>query len=505
MLEALPTALAPLNLFFATLGVIVGAIFGAIPGLTATLAIALFVPVTFAMEATHGLTMLGGIYAGAIFGGSISAILINVPGTPASIVTGWEGYAMARRGEAPFALGLAAVSSGVGGVLSAIVMLFLTPSLAQLALTFGPAEFVGLLLFSLAMVIVMMDTPLVQNATGCVLGLTIATVGLDPMQGTPRFTFGLAELSSGFNLVAVLIGFFCMTQALILAREAVAGEQKVNIEFEGAAAVWRVLRSVFTYPWTYLRSTTIGVFLGIMPAIGPESTPFMVHTLERKFGGADRAMFGKGSPRGLIAAETSISANVGGSLIPLFSLGIPGSGAAAMFLGALTLHGLRPGPLLFAEHGATIYGFLIAFIFVNVVMMLLGLFAIPYLAAVLLIPKSLIAAFVAFFSIFGSYAVNNSMFDVFVMFAATALAFVFRLLRIPILPLALGLILGTLLEENFVVFGITIDGLEALLARPVALAFFALTAVTLAVSFVTRSNAWRRGRSVQEAAALKFE
>ena len=501
MLEALSFALAPLNLLFALLGVIVGITFGAIPGLTATLAIALFVPITFLMDPAQGLTMLGGIYAGAIFGGSISAILINVPGTPASIVTGWEGYAMARRGEAPYALGLAAVSSGIGGMLSALAMLFLTPLLAGLALTFGPAEFVALLAFSLVIVVVMIETPIVQNAAGCLLGLALATIGLDPVNGTPRFTFGISDLTSGLNLVAVLIGFFCMTQGLILAREAIAGEQRIDVDFGGTSGTWRVLRTALTHPWTYARATAIGIFLGIMPAIGPESTPFMVHSIERKFA-RDREMFGKGSATGLLAAETSISANVGGSLIPLLSLGIPGSGAAAMFIGALTLHGLRPGPLLFSEHGTVMYAFLIAFIATNAMMMLIGLFAIRYFAVVLLIPKGLIAVVVSFFSIFGSYAVSNSVFDVGIMFAATALALVLRRVRIPLLPVVLGLILGRVLEENLVVFGITITSWEALLARPIALAFFALTAVTFVGALIGRARA-KGGEA--GANALKFE
>lgn len=501
MWDALTFALAPLNLLFSLVGVLIGIVFGAIPGLTATLAIALFVPVTFLMDPAQGLTMLGGIYAGAIFGGSISAILINVPGTPASIVTGWEGYAMARKGQAPYALGLAAVSSGVGGVMSALAMLFLTPVLARLALTFGPAEFVALLGFSLAIVIVMMETPLIQNAAGCLLGLVLATIGLDPMNGTPRFTYGMNDLMSGLNLVAVLIGFFCMTQGLFLAREAIAGDQKVDVDFGGRAGIRRVLGTVLTHPWTYLRSTAIGIFLGIMPAIGPESTPFMVHAIERKFA-RDRDMFGKGSATGLLAAEASISANVGGSLIPLLSLGIPGSGAAAMFIGALTLHGLRPGPLLFTEHAATMYAFLIAFVVTNLFMMLIGLFAIRYFAVVLLIPKGLIATFVSFFSIFGSYAVNNSVFDVGVMFGAAALALILRRLRIPILPVVLGLILGSLLEENLVVFGITITSWSDLMARPIAIGFFVLTAITLVGAIAGRMG---KKTETTNASALKFE
>ncbi|GGG44305.1 C4-dicarboxylate ABC transporter permease [Caldovatus sediminis] len=485
MLDGVLAALAPAALAFGVVGVVVGIVFGAIPGLTATLAIALFVPVTFAMEPANGLIMLGGIYAGAIFGGSISAVLINVPGTPASIITGWEGHAMARQGQAPYALGLAAVSSGVGGLVSALVMLFLAPVVARLALTFGPAEFVALLVFSLVVVVVMLETPLARNLAGCAIGLALGTIGLDPVNGVPRFTFGVADLASGLNLVAVLIGFFCMTQALVLAREAAQGARRVELAFGGVRGAWRVLATVVSHFRTYLRACSVGLFLGVMPAIGPESTPFVAHAVEKRFS-REPERFGRGSPAGLLAAEASVSANVGGSLIPLLSLGIPGSGAAAMFIGALTLHGLRPGPLLFTERGDVVYAFLGGFVVANLAMMLIGLFAIRYFAVALLVPKGVIASFVALFSLFGAYAVNNSLFDVGVMFAAAALALALRAVSIPILPVVLALILGGLLEENLVVFAITVPTLEALLARPIAVALFAVTALILALTV------WRR-------------
>lgn len=492
--DALQSAFAPASILFSVLGIVIGIVFGAIPGLTATLAIALFVPITFIMSPTHGLIMLGGIYAGAIFGGSISAILINVPGTPASIITGWEGYAMARRGDAPYALALAAVSSGVGGAMSAIAMLFLTPVLAKLALSFGPPEFVALLVFSLAIVVVMLDTPLLHNVLGCLLGLTLASIGQDPINGESRFTFGMPDLLSGVDLLAVLIGFFCMTQAVFLAREALSDEKTITVDFGGIMGIWRVMKTMISSFWTYLRATAAGVFLGIMPAIGPESTPFVAHAIEKRFSRSPEE-FGKGSTQGLIASETSISANVGGSLIPLLSLGIPGSAAAAVFIGALTLHGMQPGPLLFVEHGAEMYTFLVAFVVTNIFMVFIGLFAIRYFAVVLKAPKGWIAAFVAFFSIFGSYAVNSRLFDVGIMFLATAFTILLRFLRIPILPVVLGLILGALLEQNLVVFSITVNTVPDLLARPVAVALFVLTAVILGVSVYKRMRIPAQARS----------
>lgn len=485
MLQGFLAALSPATLLVEILGVIIGIIFGAIPGLTATLAIALFVPVTFLMSAENGMIMLGGIYAGGIFGGSISAILINVPGTPASVVTGWEGYALAREGRAPFALSLAALSSGVGGLLSALALLFLTPLLSSVALSFGPAEYCALLLFSFTIVTVMMDGSLLRSLLGLFFGLLVTTIGLDPVTGAARFTFGSVDLLSGFNLVAVLVGFFCMTEAVYLASESLDKSTTDAVRFGSDMEYTALLKTMTARAFTYLRSSAIGVFLGILPAIGPVETPFIAHTIERRFNRGD-AKFGKGSITGLIASECSISANVGGSLIPLISLGIPGSGAAAVFIGALTLHGLQPGPLLFQNQPVLIYTFFWGFIAVNLFMLLFGIFGARSFAVVLRLPKSVLATFIAFFSILGAYAINNSMFDIVVMLGAAALAIWLRALRVPILPIVLAVILGPQFEQQTVVLFTTSESLQSVLERPIADAFFALSIAIVAVAIARR-------------------
>ncbi|MBO0904055.1 tripartite tricarboxylate transporter permease [Jiella sonneratiae] len=474
MLEGLLAAISPTALFMEIVGVVIGIIFGAIPGLTATLAIALFVPVTFLMSAENGMIMLGGIYAGAIFGGSISAILVDVPGTPASIVTGWEGHAMAREGRAPWALGTAALASGTGGVISALALMFLTPPLASFALTFGPPEYCALLLFSFAVVVVMMETPLLRSLLSAALGLLIATIGLDPVMGAARFTFGEVHLYSGFNMVAVLIGFFCMNQAVYLAFESLGETEGPAIDFGGENSSLALLKTLVVQPFTYLRSSVIGIFLGILPAVGPVTTPFVAHALERRFNAKDEK-YGKGSTAGLIAAEASNSANVGGSLVPLISLGIPGSGAAAVFIGALTLHGLQPGPLLFVNQPVLIYTFFWGFVAINLFMMVFGLYGARYFAVVLKLPQSMLATFIAVFSILGAFAIDNSLFDVGVMLGATAVAIWFRALKIPILPIVMAMILGPLFEQQAVVLATTSESLGNVLARPIADVFLAIT------------------------------
>lgn len=491
MLEGLLLALSPSSLLFEILGVLIGIVFGAIPGLTATLAIALFVPITFLMPAAQGMIMLGGIYVGAIFGGSISAILLNIPGTPASIVTASEGYPMARAGKARFALGLAAVSSGIAGLISAVAVMWLTPVLSGIALTFAAPEYAGVIVFSFAIVIVMMDTPITRNLLSCCIGLLLATVGMAPLTGQARFTFGIVNLLSGFSLVAALIGIFCMTQAIFLAKESLEDAQADNnsVDVGSSSDYIAVAKTVVTHIGTYLRASPIGVFLGILPAIGPVTTPFITHAVEKPLS-KETNQFGKGSTTGLIAAECGISANVGGSLIPLISLGIPGSGAAAVFLGALTLHGLQPGPLLVVNYPTVFYTFFWGFFLANAFMLLFGLFGARYFAVVLRIPKGMIATFVAFFSILGSYAINNSIFDVWVMFGATLLTLVFRGLRIPILPVVLALILGPMLEQNVEVLLTTYSGPLAILQRPFAVLFFGLTLLIVAGATYRRMRRW---------------
>lgn len=474
MLDGILAALSPMALLVTLGGVVLGIIFGAIPGLTATFAIAILIPVTFLMEPVHGMIMLAGIYAGSIYGGSVSAILLNIPGTPASIVTAWEGNAMARRGQAPLALGLSAVSSGLGGLFSGVVLMFLTPVLSVLALRFGGPENVALVLFSFAIVVLLLDTPVLANITGLFLGLILAVVGTDPLTASPRFIFGQFELFGGFSIVAVLVGFFCLPQALILAAQAIVGDRTDSVGRVGASKAAELLRTLRRNRWNLLRSSAIGTGLGILPAVGPESTPLVAHTVERRMSREPEA-FGKGSEDGLVAAEASVSANVGGSLIPLLSLGIPGSGAAAVFVGALTLHGLQPGPLLFRNRPDIVFTFFAGFIIVNLIMTVVGLYGARYLAACLRLSKALIATFVAFFSIFGAYAVSASLFDVWVMFGAAALAILVTSVGIPILPVVLAFILGGVLESNLAITIARADGLGYFLGRPITLVLGALT------------------------------
>lgn len=488
MEEAVYLAFQPLTVLAAASGVCLGIVFGAIPGLSGTLGIALLLPVTFLIPADQSLIMLAGVYAGAVYGGSISAILLNIPGTSAAVITAMEGHVLARNGAAPRALALATCASGIGGLVSALGLLWFSPLLADLALRFGPAEYVMLILFSLAVVSMMLPTPLFGNLAGAAIGLGIATIGLDPFDGTPRFTFGRYELAAGVPLLPVLIGFFAMPQVLVIAYESITRAGRSLVEFGRESGLKGVLGTVFSHLPTFGRASSIGLALGILPALGPESTPITTHALERRFA-RDPKTFGKGSEQGLMAAECSNNANVGGSLIPLLALGIPGSAAAAVFVGALEIHGLRPGPLLFVENPTVMSTFFVGFFIVNIVMMLIGLFAARYFALVLKIPRGIIATFVAVFAIFGAYAAGNGMFYVYVLIAATVLALALRVMDIPILPVTLGFILGGLFEQQLAIMLTSMRSADEFFGRPIALGFLLLTIAM--VAYVGWRRRWR--------------
>lgn len=498
MLEGLALALTVPNLLAAVAGVALGLVIGWIPGLSATMGVALLVPVTFVMSPEGGMIMLAGVYAGAIYGGSVSAVLLNIPGTPASIVTSWDGYALTRQGKAMLALDLSIWSSFVGGTVSALALLLFAPLLAGWALRFGPAEYFALALFAMTIVASLSAEAPLKGFIAAALGLFLASLGFDPLLGQPRFSFGMPELASGFNLIAVLIGLFAIPEAISLAAAARASRVKVPAAvpegplFPGMAALGR--------NWLNLiRSSTIGVGIGILPAIGPETAPFVAYNETRRTS-KHKEQFGKGSIEGIIAAEAANNGTTGGSLIPLLTLGIPGSATAAVFLGALTIHGLRPGPLLFTTRPDLVYALFFGFILVNVAMLLLALASIRRLAPqVLRLSPGVLAAFICVFSVLGAYAVESSLFDALVMVAFGGVGYVMRRQGFPPGPLVLGLVIGPLLEENMVRMLASFRGdWLAILSRPVTALFLLLSLVTVALPLV---NSWRSRREAGRAAS----
>ncbi len=478
LLEGMTVVLRPDCLIAAFGGVVVGIIFGAIPGLNATLAIALFLPVTFLMSPDAALILLSGIYVAGIYGGSISAVVLGIPGTAASVMTAIEGYGMARKGLPNRALQVSAFASGVGGLISAVALITMTPLLARVALSFGPSEYALLIIFSLLIVILMSPQNLFAGFGAAALGLMFAMVGYDPVAVGERLTFGIADLRGGLPLVPMLLALFAAPQVMRLAVDALKGGSRLDLGSD-KFSLWQTAQATFAQKWTVLRASAVGLGIGILPAVGVETSPILAHTLERRFARAKD--YGSGNEQGLIAAETANNATVGGSLIPLIGLGIPGSAPAAVMLGALTMHNIAPGPLIFVTNGKVIYALFAGFIVVNLIMMVFGVLLARQFALTLRLPKGLITTFVTAAAIFGSYASDNSLTSVYVLLGASLFVAVMLAANIPVLPCALSFVLGRTLENQLAVAFASMTGLGELFSRPASVVLILLTLVVVVV------------------------
>ncbi len=472
------------NIIASVLGTLLGIIIGAIPGLTATMGVALLVPITFVLNPVTGLIMLSGIYCGAIYGGSISAVLLRVPGTPASICTMRDGYILTQNGRAKEALGITVFASFIGGFFSAVSLLFFSPILAEVALKFGPFEYFALCVFGMSVVAsISINDPLKGLMTG-ILGLLIGTVGMDPATGFPRYYFGVIELYSGFELVPVLIGLFALPEAF---RLIISDKPGGNIEtsFELKGRLLPPVGELFKKWVLFLKSTLIGIIIGIIPAIGPVVAPFVSYN-EAMRSSKEPEKFGKGNIDGLIAAEAAKSGVTGASLIPLITLGIPGSAVAAVFLGGLTIHGLRPGPMLFSRSPDVVYGLFLGFFVVNFFMLVIGLMGSGHFAKVVKVPKGVIAPLVILFSVLGSFAVRNTFFDVWIVLSFGVLGYIFDELGLPPGPLVLGLVLGPLLEDNLMRSLVLAKGsFLPFITRPITVLFFVLSFISIGYAIVS--------------------
>ncbi|GAE07076.1 tricarboxylate transport membrane protein TctA [Paenibacillus sp. JCM 10914] len=335
-------------------GVLLGIIIGALPGLTATMGVALFLPVTFGMEAVSGILLLVGIYFGSIFGGSIAAILLNTPGTPASAASTLDGYAMTKQGKAGKALGYAAVASGVGGTISVIMLILIAPQLASVALNFSAPEMFGLALFGLSIISSISGGSVIKGLIAGVFGILISTVGMDPMTSYPRFTFDQLSLLNGLSFIPVMIGLFAVSEALVIMEEELSGGDKIKkIVANYVLPKWNEFKKVWI---SMIRSGFIGTFIGIIPGAGADIAAFVSYNEGRRFASKeDKKTFGKGNPKGIVSAEAANNGVTGGSMIPLLTLGIPGDAVTAIMLGALVVQGIQPGPQLFTNSAELVY------------------------------------------------------------------------------------------------------------------------------------------------------
>lgn len=447
MLDTLSTAFTLFatldNALVLLLGVIIGTVVGAIPGMTTVMAVALVLPFTFSMQPVTGILLLLGVYKGGIYGGSITAILINTPGTVAASCTVLDGYPLAQRGEARRALDIALYSSCIADFISNLSLILFAGLLASFALKFGSAEFFTLIVFSLTIIAGVSGKQLLKGFAAACMGLLLATVGLDLIYGTNRFVFGQVNLMSGFTFIPVLIGLFAVPEIINYFVSVETSREKSKLAGIGAS-----LADLKQCLKTIVRGSVIGVVLGAIPGIGGAPAAFLSYSEARR-NSKDPEKFGKGELEGVAAAESGNNGVAGATMIPLLALGIPGDIITAIILGAFMIHGLRPGPLMFEQNLSLIYAIFMGIMLSSLFLLIVGKISIRTISKIADIPRHLLFPVVLILCVFGTYAVNNTIYDVGIMFAMGLFGFGMLKLGIPAAPFLIAFILGPLFEDNF--------------------------------------------------------
>lgn len=447
-LEGLLSVLNPACFAVLLIGVVIGIIFGSIPGLTSTMGVALCLPLTFSMSPLNGISMLVALYVGGTSGGLISAILLKIPGTPSSVATTFDGGPMAERGEGGKALGIGILYSFLGTILSIAALIFIAPSLAKIALRFGPYEYFAICLFALTMIGAMVGDNLLKGLMSGVAGLTFSLFGIASIGGAHRFTFGFQPLENGFQQLPVMIGLFAVAEILNVGLEGISVHDKkiMSCEIKGFGISLKEFKDQF---FNFIRSALIGIGIGILPGIGGATSNIVAYSVAKQQSKYPEK-FGTGVIDGVIATETSNNASIGGALIPLLTLGIPGDTVTAMILGGLTLHGIAPGPLLFKNSGKLVYGIFAAFLIATFMMLIVEYGGIRLFIKVLAVPKYILLPAVLVLCIVGTYGTNHNMFDVWTSLLFGVIGFFMMKHKIPQAPMILGFVLGRVVEENLI-------------------------------------------------------
>jgi putative tricarboxylic transport membrane protein len=437
-------AFAPAAFLTIVIGLLVGVVAGALPGISFVNAMAMALPFTYVMSPVHAMLFLGAIYVGGVFGGSISAIMINVPGTPASLPACWDGYPMTRQGKVRRALTIAIISSATGGLCSAILLSFAAAPFAAFALRFSQPEFFAATVLGLISVIaIAKDRPLI-SLVSMFLGITVGTIGVDPLYGVPRFGFGVPAMQSGINFVVVMIGLFAISEVIDL----LATNRDLRPKHAAGSGLPIRLRDIWDVKGAIFRGSGIGCMIGVIPGAGATPGAVIAYGVEKQ--ASRRGMqFGTGVEEGLAAPEAAKNATTGSAMVPLLTLGIPGSAATAIMLAAMMLHGVNPGPLLFLSDPVMIYTIFAAMITANVLMIVAGIGVSQFFSTLMRTPPAILAAFIIVLSVLGAYGVRNNIFDVYVCLAFGVLGWVMKRTGFPTAPLVLGVILGPLAERYF--------------------------------------------------------
>ena len=483
-------ALTPLNLGLAFAGAFLGTLIGALPGIGPVNGVAILIPIAYALKlpAESALILLAGVYYGAEYGGRISSILLNVPGDAGAVITTLDGYPMAQKGRAGEALALSALSSFIGGTLSVIGLTLFAPLLAQWAIRFGPAEYFALMVFAFTTLSSLAGKSPVKALASSVFGLMLATVGLDPGSGVPRYTFGQLKLYDGVDFLIVAIGLFAISEVLVLMEETFLGRGTAI----RVATTLVSLKTFLASLWSIVRGAVIGFFIGVLPGAGASIASAIAYTTEKRL--VDReGTFGQGDPRGVAAPEAANNAAAGGAMVPMLTLGVPGSGTTAVLLGALMMFNVTPGPLIFENRPEVVWGLIASMYIGNVMLLVLNLPLVGVFARILTIPRWFLVPAIAALSFIGVYAVNNSPFDLLFMTGIGIWGYLMRKFGFPLAPMILGLVLGRLMEVNLRrALAISGGDWAVLFASPIAQVLWVLAGLSLLFPWFVGRLARRR-------------
>lgn len=466
-------------------GTVGGMVIGALPGFSAAMGVSLLIPITYGMNPVAALTMLVAMYTSAIYGGSITAILCHTPGTPASAATAIDGYQLTKKGRGMEAMGVATFGSALGGTVSAIAMLLIAPALGAFSLKFSVLEYFLLAVFGLTVIASLAGDSVIKGLFSGVMGLALGCVGLDAITGVPRMTLGVIQLEDGINFVPALIGLFSISQVMSLAWDVYHGkkgsviEDQENLKKSRRLPPWKEMKTLFP---TMGRCSIVGTIVGIVPAAGAGVSSWICYSLGKRFSKHPEE-FGHGALEGVASCEAGNNAATGGALIPLITLGLPGSSVAAILLGGMMIHGLTPGASMFTEHAPTTYAIMIGFLIANILMGVIGMFAAKYIARVSTVPMGLLGPVIVALATAGTFAIRNNMFDVYVMLVFGLIGFVLKKCGFAAPPMILGMVLSEICENNWrraVILANAKGGmLQYFMGRPIAIVLAILIVISL--------------------------
>ena len=482
----------PVNLIFLFVGIVVGLLVGVLPGLTLVMGVVLALPFTYAMDVTPAIVLLTAMYVSGTYGGAPTSILFRIPGEPIHVPLLWDGYAMARQGQAAKALGWTICAALVGGLFSAVIMVTLSEPVAKIALTFSTPEYFAIVVFGLTSVVSLGGGSLTNAFISLFFGLLIASVGVDATYGTPRFAFGSPILMDGIEFLTVMVGAYGVGEVLTRLGE---GFTTVPVETVGSM---KTRMPSFKESWqiamTFFRSSIIGTIIGIVPGAGATIASFVTYGVEAQYG-KRKELMGTGIPEGIVAPQTAATASVGGALIPLLTLGIPGSGATAVILGAFLLHGIQPGPQVFITSADMVYT-VFASLFLGIILMcVIGYVAIKPLVKILDFPESIVSTFIMLLCFIGAFSIRNSISDLWLMVAFGVVGYIFEKIKFPIAPMVLGTILGPLAESSFMTTMISFQNDWAIFfCRPISGVIMALTVIALVLPLLKRFREIRHSK-----------